>query len=252
MGQWSHIDSVAPSGNRTLAEVRDGSGPSLVLVPGTWGNARTRARLVEELDRDLKLVCVTLAGQDDNWPPPERPSIPQFSEDVFSLADQLGLERFFVGGNSLGGMIAIDMLRFGLDRILGAISIEGWTHWTVLDDAFGGDTSNTLGNSQREFLDDVRRQLLDRWKPELRAKYATMWKKWDGWEILAATQVSVLEIWGDRGRPRPSRELMRLPDRENIKLEWIPGASHNLLVEAPERLAELINGFTKASKRDTR
>jgi pimeloyl-ACP methyl ester carboxylesterase len=151
-----------------------------------------------------------------------------------------------LAGNSLGGMIAIDMLRFGPNRILGAISIEGWTHWTVLRNAFQGDTSSTLDKSQRRFLERVRRELLGRWVPQRRAEYAAMWKRWDGWDILNATRIPVLEIWGDRGRPRPPRHLLRIPDRENIRLEWIAGASHNLLIEAPEQLAELISAFTRA------
>ena len=246
MVHWRHVEHVAGSGNRIKAEVRTGPGPILMLIPETWGNAQTRPPLVEKLDRDLMVVCVALAGQDDNWPPPRRPSISRFSEDVRDLANELDLQRFFVGGHSLGGMIAVDMLRFTPRRILGAIAIEGWTHWTVLRDAFRSDTSSTLNDTQQQYLQQVRAKLLDRWEPQLRAEYGTMWKHWDGWETLEATHIPVLEIWGDRGRPRPSRELMRIPDRKDIQLEWITGASHNLLIEAPERLAQLISGFVKA------
>jgi len=246
VNRWSDVEHLAPSGNRIRAKVRSGSDPALVLVPGTWGNAQIRSQLIEQLDRSRMLVCVALAGQDDNWPPPQQPSIVQFSGDLLSLVDRLGLERFFVGGNSLGGMISIDMLRLCPDRLLGALPIEGWTHWEVSQDAFQGDTSSTLDDAQRDYLEQVRAKLLDRWDPELRTRYNTMWKRWDGWETLAATQIPVLEIWGDRGRTRPSRDQLRIPDRENIQLKWISGASHNLLVEAPERLAELMNDFMKS------
>lgn len=251
MIQWTHIEHVAPSGNRVQADVREGTGPYLFLIPGTWGNAQTRTRLIEKLDLDLALACIALAGQDDNWPPPRRPSIPQFSQDVLSLADKLGLAQFFVAGNSLGGMIAIDMLQLCPERILGAISIEGWTHWEVARSAFQGDKSSTLTEAQQHFLKQLRGRLLNRWDPELRAEYGTMWRRWDGWDTLETTRSPVLEIWGDRGRARPSREQMRIPDRENIHLEWIPEASHSLLIEAPERLATLINQFVQTSRRST-
>lgn len=248
MSGWQRCETESSTGNRVLADVWEGTGPTLVLIPGTWGNARTRGPFVERLDADLRLVCVALAGQDDNWPPPREPSIPQFSEDVRRLADHLGLSRFFVGGNSLGGMIAIDLLRLSPERILGAIAIEGWTHWTVKREAFDDDTSSTLNDDQRAFLAEVRRALLDRWDPDLRETYGTMWQQWDGWDILATAQAPVLEIWGDRGRPRPDRSIMRIPDRENITLEWIAGASHALLIEAPDHLATLINAFVKAHR----
>ena len=112
MAQWGQIEHEAPSGNRIQAMVHNGRGQVLVLIPGTWGNAQTRTPLVEKPDRDVMLVCVALAGQDDNWP--------------------------------------------------------------------------------------------------------------------------------------PHRKLMRISDRGNIQLEWIAGTSRNLHVEAPERLADLMNAFMKA------
>lgn len=243
MPSWSHIDLAYPNENRIQADVRNGTGPALILVPGTWGSKDTRGKLVEQLDNDIHLVCTALAGQDDNWPPPEEASIPEFSRNVLSLADNLGLEQFFVGGNSLGGMIAVDMLRFGPDRILGAVSIEGWTHWTVAENAFDSDVSSILTDDQKELIKQVRHKLIDRWPPEQKAMYERIWKEWSGWDILEKTDIPVLEIWGDRGRPRPSREVLQIPEKDTIELVWIPDASHSLLVEAPDRLAELINGF---------
>jgi pimeloyl-ACP methyl ester carboxylesterase len=243
MRRWHHKQTTASSGNRVEAEVRDGDGPALILIPGTWGNAHIRERLIECLNPDLRLICIALAGQDQNWPPPEEPSIPRFSNDVLDLADALGLDRFFVGGHSLGGMIAIDLLRLAPGRIPGSIPIEGWTHWTVSKDAFDRDTSSTLDDEQRALIQRAYHELLDRWEPKLRDEFGTMWQRWDGWETLAATDVPVLEIWGDRGRARPPRKVMRIPDRDTIRIEWVPNASHALLVEAPERVAELVNSF---------
>jgi pimeloyl-ACP methyl ester carboxylesterase len=239
-----------PDGCRITATVREGTGPALLLLAGTWGNADTRGPLIERLDTNLRLVCVSLAGQDDNWPPPSDPSIPQFSAQVMALADQIGLDRFFVAGHSLGGMVSIDLLRNGPARILGAISIEGWTHWMVKANAFADDTDSTLTNTQRRFLDEVRHRLLDRWEPALRARYCSVWREWDGWDILNVTTIPVLEIWGDRGRTRPSREVLRIPDRPVIELAWIPNASHNLHVEAPDRLAALLNDFIRNTSGD--
>lgn len=243
MNAWHETALETPDGCRITAVIREGPGPTLVLIPETWGNADTRGPLLERLDRDLNLVCVSLAGQDANWPPPAQPSIPQFSAHVMALADQIGLGRFFVAGHSLGGMVSTDLLRYGPDRILGAISIEGWPHWTVKEDAFANDTDSTLTDAQRRFLADVRRRLLDRWDPAFRARYCAVWREWDGRDILNATPVPVLEIWGDRGRTRPSRAVMRIPDRPTIELAWIANASHNLLVEAPDQLAGLLNHF---------
>jgi pimeloyl-ACP methyl ester carboxylesterase len=198
---------------------------------------------MERLDPSITVVNVALPGQDDNWPPPEHSSIPEFSQDVLRLADSIGIERFIVGGHSLGGMISVDMLRFGPDRIAGAIAIEGWTHYTVSQNAFNKNVADTQSPEQKAFLAQVRRNLQDRWDPLLRERYTSQWRKWNGWEILAASDIPVLEIWGDRGNPRPNLETMQIPDKPNIEIAWIENCSHSLHVEAPELLAELINKF---------
>jgi pimeloyl-ACP methyl ester carboxylesterase len=241
------VKSLNDDGTHTTARIRDGKGPALVLIPGTWGNMRTRGRLMELLDPDLTIVNVALAGQDDNWPPPSEPSIPRFAPEVFRLADKIGLERFFVGGHSLGGMVAIEMLRAKDNRIRGAISIEGWTHHDVASNAFAGNINGTLKPEQQAFVEDERNKLFDRWGPAMRTKYTSVWKQWDGSDILATTTVPILEIWGDRARPLPSRAAMRIPERPNIELFWVRGASHSLLVEAPEILAKEMNRFIRSA-----
>ena len=245
MDNWQQIEHRAPSGNRVLAQVREGRGQPLVLLAGTWGNAATRAPLVAALAADLRLVCVALAGQDDNWPP-RRFGIPLFSEDVRSLLGTLGPARCFVAGHSLGGMIAVDLLRLCPERLAGVITLEGWPHWTVQRDAFQDDVASTLTPAQRARREQERRRLLDRWEPEQRAAFATMWREWDGRAILAATRVPVLSVWGDRGRPRPSRALLGLPAGEHVHLAWLPGVSHDLPLEAPAPVAALITRFIAA------
>lgn len=242
---WRHTELTLPDGHRIHAEVCDGDGPVFVLIPGTWGNALTRGPLLAQLDARFQLVCVALGGQDDNWPPPKRFSIPQFGEAVLALCDHLGFDRFFVGGHSLGGMISIDMLRAGPDRVRGVVAMEGWTHWRVKEAAFDHDVDSTLAPGQRRMLAEVRHKLVDRWEPTLRDAFCRMWMQWDGWSILESTDIPVLELWGDRGRTRPCRDLLRIPDRPNIRLEWIAGVSHDLPVEAPEQAAVLINQFIK-------
>ena len=55
--------------------------------------------------------------------------------------------------------------------------------------------------------------------------------------------VRVLQVWGDRSEPRPDRQAMRIPDRENIQLHWIEGGSHALPLQKPAQVAAAINQF---------
>jgi pimeloyl-ACP methyl ester carboxylesterase len=240
-----YVELDRGDGTRITARIRPGQSAPLVLVPGTWGNMRTRGAFVAALDPALTIVNVALPGQDDNWPPPANPSIEQFARDVLRLADHLAFDRFFIGGHSLGGMISIEMIRIAAERLLGVISLEGWTHWTALYDAFGDATNSTLTPEQEALIAAERKLLLDRWDPALRARYGTIWREWDGSETLDNATLPILSVWGDRGKPRPPRATLKIPTHGNIELVWIPGVSHNLLVEAPETVAEAVNGFVR-------
>ena len=197
---------------------RNDAGPTFVLLAGTWGNASVRGPMVSRIDPAIEVVHVTLPGQDDNWPPPaiDGMSIERFSEVVIQAINSVGIERFSIGGHSLGGMIAIHMLSLCPDRIASAVSLEGWSHFTVSQNAFGTDTDSTLSDSQRATLGEIRNNVLSRWPDDLRIGYSSMWRKWDGRDTLAATDIPVLELWGDRGREPVSRHTMQIPEKGNI------------------------------------
>jgi pimeloyl-ACP methyl ester carboxylesterase len=76
--------------------------------------------------------------------------------------------------------------------------------------------------------------------------FGGIWKQWDGAEILKSITRPVLELYGDRGKPRPAPELLGIPGRGNIELVWFAGASHSLLVERPREVAGEINRFIAA------
>jgi pimeloyl-ACP methyl ester carboxylesterase len=59
----------------------------------------------------------------------------------------------------------------------------------------------------------------------------------------------VLELWGDRNQPHPSREVMQIPDRPKIELQWITGASHFLPLERPAEVAAAVNAFVRRAEK---
>jgi pimeloyl-ACP methyl ester carboxylesterase len=233
--------------------VEPAAGPVLVLLPGSSGDATGWDDLVGRLDPALELFVVRaeLRGQGESWPPPapETGRIETFSDDVVALLDALVIESFYVGGKSIGGMVSVDMLRVCPERILGVISMEGFTHHSVLDDAFGGDMFSTLNQQQQRELSEATERRRQRWTQAHKDEFNEIWKRWErGYEILSHTDKPVLEIWGDRGRERPSRKALQLPERDNIELTWIPGTSHAFISEAPDLSAQLINDFIRRTR----
>ncbi len=225
--------------------IRKTSGPTLVLIPGSFDSAESWLAVVEKLDPHLQIVIVELRGHGQSWPPPnsENGTIEQFAKDVFSCIDDSGIKSFYVGGHSIGGMVSIECAGQQPDRLRGVLSIEGWTRSLVLGAAFKGRTDSTLSAEQKKRKAELRRPTTSRWKKEQLSAFAQIWTKWDGTQILEQTAVPILELWGDRGDAEPSRKVMRIPDRANIDLVWVHGASHFLPLERPEETAIAANAF---------
>lgn len=244
-----HID--LPDGGRLAFHVRPAdwpenrseNGPALVLIPGSWGDRHVYDDVLATLDPDIDVVIVELRGHGDSWPPTLDGSMESFAADVLRVTGTLDLDRFFIGGHSIGGMVAIEVAGRRPESVAGVISIEGWTHHDVPGEAFGGALRNTLSPAQEARRQADRARVLDRLTDEEISSFASIWKRWDGSRILETTAVPVLELWGDRRRPTPLRATMRIPDRPGIELVWLENASHSLLIERPAEVAALINRF---------
>lgn len=247
-----HGRIVLSDGTRVAYYDRVGQGPCLFLVPGSWGDYRIFDRVVQSLPCHFRIVIVELRGHGDSWPPTLAGSIELFAEDVLRVVDALAVPRFYVGGHSIGGMIAIEIAGRRADTLSGAIAIEGWTHHTVYHDAFGGMPEPELTPTEAKEHEENRARVMNRLTQEQVQAFASVWKRWNGNPILETTPVPILEIWGDRGRTPPSRAMMKIPDRPTIDLVWIANASHHLLIQRPAEVAEAIALFIARVERDTK
>jgi len=160
------------------------------------------------------------------------------------IAGNEKLDWFYVGGHSIGGMIAKEVGRRWPQHIAGVISIEGWTHWRVSREAFNADMTSTLTTEEKKKKQEARQRGAGHWTDEQRGSFAGIWRKWErGVEFLENTTLPVLELYGDRGREPASLEQLFIPDRPNITVVWIKNASHKLPLEEPEKVGSSIMEF---------
>jgi pimeloyl-ACP methyl ester carboxylesterase len=234
--------------------IRKGTGPTLVLIPGSFDALESWQPVIEKLAPDLQVVVVELRGHGESWPPPtaETGTIEQFAEDVLAVTRAAGLKPFYVGGHSIGGMVAIECAGRQPQRLKGVISIEGWTRASVLGAAFKGNTDGTLSAAQKARKYELRRPTTKRWSPAQISAFVQIWEKWDGTQSLEHTSLPVLELWGDRAIERPDRARLQIPERPNIELRWVAGASHFLPLERPEDTAVAIQEFIRKVEVDGR
>ena len=230
--------------------VRRGMGPVLVLIPGSFSDVWQWDDVIACLAAELTVVVIELRGHGQSWPPPppEKSSIEQFALDVLHAVDELDMPKFYVAGHSIGGMVALELGNVRPAILKGIVSIEGWTNCRVLEDAFQGDTDNTLSSEQRAKKAKMRANATGRWNDRDRQSFVWIWTRWDCFDMLSTTPLPILELWGDRGRERPTLRQLQIPQRDNIKVQWIEDASHNLLLERPDEVACAITNFIETAE----
>ncbi|MBU7004811.1 MAG: alpha/beta hydrolase, partial [Theionarchaea archaeon] len=215
----------------------------LILIPGSFGTHEVYTDVLPHLDSGFHLVFINLRGHGESHPPPKDGSIEQFAGDVIAVADNAGIGRFFVGGHSIGGMVALQVGIDAPERTLGIISGEGWTRWQAQRDAFGDAKAPTTPEEILARRIRIREKATEGWTEDQIKEFARIWRRWDCYSFLESTELPILELWGDRGREKPSLDRLYIPERENIEVGWIEGSSHSILYEAPVRVAGLINEF---------
>lgn len=241
---FTHDALILDDGAKLAWHIREGTGPNLVLIPGSWGDYFVFNRVLPHLDPDLRLIVVELRGHGDSMPAMVNGTMERFADDVLKVVEHLKLERYFVSGHSIGGMLAVEIAGRNPKGLAGVMPTEGWTHHSVQSNAFGHLPDFPLSPEHAAERQANRDRGVARLTEAERQDFGSVWKKWDGNEALKKTNVPVLEIWGDRNmKPLPDRATMQIPERDNIEMAWIANASHALLVEQPEAVAKAINGF---------
>ena len=111
-----------------LAYSRAGSGPPLVLFHGVGHRRQAWDVLLDRLTPHRDVITVDLPGHGDSPPldVSHRSALEALADDVIGLLDELGLDRPHIGGNSLGGMIALEAALFGRAASVTALSPAGF------------------------------------------------------------------------------------------------------------------------------
>ncbi len=232
-----------PDGKHMNCRMRPGDGPVLVLIPGTWGTFDRFTELIAALPDDLPVAVIELCWQGGQSPPSTALSIEQLADDVMWVVEALGLEQFYIGGHSIGGMIAVEIAGREVPGLVGIVAMEGWTHHTVVQTAFDGVVSGPLTPAEQAAADADRERERAHLSQAERKAIGSIWTRWNGYESLMRSRVPVLHIWGDRGKPRPDRTALQIPDQPNIEVAWIAGADHRMLTQAPDVVAACIRDF---------
>jgi len=121
-----------------LAYDRAGSGPPLVLIHGIGSRRGVWKPVVPLLAAERDVVAVDLPGFGESpvLPDGEKPTVEALARAVHDWwTKELGLQRPHVGGNSLGGAIALELARMGAVASATALSPIGF--WNDAESRYG-------------------------------------------------------------------------------------------------------------------
>ncbi|WP_424214934.1 alpha/beta fold hydrolase [Streptomyces sp. BI20] len=272
------LDVTGPDGPRPVdvRVERVGSGTPLLLLHGIGHHLAAWRPVTSLLAADHDVIAVDLPGFGASDPLPE--GVPHDLASVVpvlgALCAALGVERPHVAGNSLGGLLALEMGRVGLARSVTALSPAGfWTEperlrvFLVLLAMRGGARALPDAAAARLVRTAAGRAALTgaiyarpgRRSPEAVLAETRALRGAPGFaSTLAAGRtvrftddvpdVPVTVAWGDRDLLLPPRQGVRakriLPGARLVRL---PGAGHVPMNDDPALVARVVRDTTLAA-----
>src|SRR3954449_1384611 len=111
---------------------RAAAGEPVVLIHGVGSQWQVWQPLLPALEREREVIALDLPGfgGSPSLPIGVVPNAAALTDAVAGFMDELGVERPVIGGNSLGGWIALELAARGRARAVVAVSpagfAEGW------------------------------------------------------------------------------------------------------------------------------
>ncbi|MFH9067309.1 alpha/beta fold hydrolase [Streptomyces coeruleorubidus] len=122
------VASAQGEQNVTLSYTRQGSGAPLLLLHGIGHHRQVWDPVIPALAAERDVIAVDLPGCGESPALPDGMAhdLPTMNTVLAALCEALEIERPHVAGNSLGGLLALDLARAQLVRSVTALSPAGF------------------------------------------------------------------------------------------------------------------------------
>jgi len=221
--------------------------PPIIFVHGFFMNNEMFKYQLDELKEKHRVVCINVRGFDKNSEKTEAFSLYDIVDDILMVADLLQLDKFVLGGMSMGGYIS---LRFALshsERLSGLILMatqaeqdppeiassymelcDGWQDPIIKENIISSLLPVFFGNNISEA--ETWRQVWLGHKPEnIRNAMNAMLERDDISERIQIITTPTLIIHGARDTGIPLEKAIQMHKMiAHSKLEVIPDANHAL------------------------
>lgn len=239
-----------------------GSGFPLVFIHGYLGGGEQWERWTESPPAGLRIVAPCLPGFGDSAHMQPLQSISEFARSVLDFLSSREIEKFFLLGHSMGGMIAQEITKQTPEKIA-ALVLYGTGALGEIPGRF-----ETMEESRQRVLTEgeamAAMRLPAKWlvdgknsphyslalkiaeKSGLSSHLAGLnaMESWDGRTSLADITCPTLIVWGELDQSYDRRQIEFL--HRNIGgaiLRTIPGASHLAHLEFPAQFDDIVSDF---------
>jgi pimeloyl-ACP methyl ester carboxylesterase len=234
-----------------------GSGTPLVLLHAFPLSSAMWLAQREHLSVVARVVTPDQRGFGGSDLGSDEPSLDRCAEDVIALLDRLGLERVVLGGLSMGGYVAMALLRLAPERVsalvladtkAGADPEPARANRLRIADAVLADGTGVLVDevlpallgattaASRPVVSGRVRGLLQSAPPQAVAwAQRAMAARPDSFDVLRSADVPALVVVGDEDQLSPVADAQAMVDAlPQGRLAVLPGSGHLTAVEVPD------------------
>ncbi len=243
-----------------------GNGSPLLLLHGFPFSSAIWSEVAGRIQDAARVVAPDLRGHGRSDKPEGPYTMDVLAQDVLALADALGLQKFVLGGHSMGGYVAFRVVVRAPDRLEGLVLVG--TRAEGDSEEAKARRRAAIERIQREgksgFLDEFLAGLLSdrarRDRPQIVEQLRTvthavpehvlvrclegMRERPDSREVLARVAVPTLVVVGAADRVTPPETARAMAEAlPRARLVIVPDVGHLPMLEAPEATAAAVRDF---------
>ncbi|MCK6262183.1 alpha/beta fold hydrolase [Vibrio sp. ZSDE26] len=243
----------------------EGSGQTLVLLHGLFGNLDNLGLLARDLVKDYQVLSVDLRNHGLSFHS-DKHSYHTMAEDVVDLLSHLGLSNVILIGHSMGGKVAMKVTELIQARVqklivldMAPVSYTVHRHENVLYglqaviDAKPSNRSDAISLMSEHIEIEGVRQFLS--KSLYRVNDAMAWRfnvdaiidnYWGilGWHTLSAIEVPTLFVKGEQSDYLLAEHQADIQKQfPNAKAHIVSNTGHWLHAEKPKEVIRVIRNF---------
>lgn len=266
------MDSVN-LGDLTLAYQAAGTGTPIILIHGHPFDHTMWYPQIAAFSKDYQVIAPDLRGYGkSNLPDPANTTFEDYATDVLKLADYLGLDKFHLGGLSMGGQIIMEIYRQAPSRVKSLILADTFAGLDTPEAKQARNESATkmekegmngyaeesihkmIKSDHVASMPDVSTHVLKMMKDTSAVAAATAMRARSGRidylnEVLPKVNIPTLIIVGRQDEFTPVAKAEEMQQKiQNSRLAVIEDAGHMPNLEHPDEFNKVVLNFLKSIK----